>query len=509
VSNLTVAPSPFLTILDDNGDAVNAGLCWTYLAGTVVPQPTYTDSTGTVPNANPIVADAGGRFIAFLPPGSSYDFVFETAPILPDLHGGVIKTVQNVQSVPSAAGNTEVPGTAGEVLSPLYPVYLSDGSGGKVAGQFYVADATNPYSSTLPQVGMVPSQILAGASGTIRYAGQITGLTGLVVGTKYYIAVGGGLTATAPVNAREIGVADSPSSILLSVVRSVPIIDPSINGFRLTLTTAVPVTTADVLAATTIYCTPYKGNGIVLFDAAGIPTVYTSGEFSIAVPASTSQMYDVFCINNAGALALELLAWTNDTTRATALVRTTTGVLTKSGDLTRRYLGSCRTTAVNGQTEDSAVKRYQWNYYHRARRQVRRFDATSTWNYTTATIRQAHADAANQIDLVQGLAESLLDLTLAVWGYNSAGALYIGAGIGEDSTTTFSSNATGTPTWQVLAALATAQLPIVTRLVVIPAVGRHFYSHNEYSQANGTTTWTETDPLALGARGGLGGWWES
>src|SRR5665213_2163919 len=40
----------------------------------------------------------------------------------------------------------------------------------------------------------------------------------------------------------------------------------SICDGRLTLTSGVPVTTADVASATTVYFTPYKGNKIALFD---------------------------------------------------------------------------------------------------------------------------------------------------------------------------------------------------------------------------------------------------
>jgi hypothetical protein len=62
--------------------------------------------------------------------------------------------------------------------------------------------------------------------------------------------------------------------------------------------------------------------------------------------------YDVLGYNNSGTLALDLVAWTNGTTRATALARQD-GVLVKSGATTRRYLGTLRTTGTTGQTEFS------------------------------------------------------------------------------------------------------------------------------------------------------------
>lgn len=54
--------APYNQFLDNNGTPLAGGLVHTYVAGTVnTPQITYTDSTGTIAAANPIVLDAGGR----------------------------------------------------------------------------------------------------------------------------------------------------------------------------------------------------------------------------------------------------------------------------------------------------------------------------------------------------------------------------------------------------------------------------------------------------------------
>lgn len=66
------------------------------------------------------------------------------------------------------------------------------------------------------------------------------------------------------------------------------------NGFRLTLTTATPVTTSDVTAATTIYLTPYLSNEIAIYGGASW-AIYTSAEVSIALGTLTSgKNYDIF-----------------------------------------------------------------------------------------------------------------------------------------------------------------------------------------------------------------------
>ena len=49
---------------------------FTYVANTSTPQPTWTDSTQTVQNANPIIADANGVMQLWIDPSLSYKFIF-------------------------------------------------------------------------------------------------------------------------------------------------------------------------------------------------------------------------------------------------------------------------------------------------------------------------------------------------------------------------------------------------------------------------------------------------
>lgn len=250
------------------------------------------------------------------------------------------------------------------------------------------------------------------------------------------------------------------------------------NDFRLTLESGVPVSATDQTAKGTLYLTPYKGNRLDLYDAAGLPTTIVSAQVSIAVPATTSQLYDVFAYSNAGVVTLELLAWTNDTTRATAITQATTGAWTKTGDLTRRYLGSFRTTTVAGQTEDSVTKRYVWNCYNRVPRPLQRFETTASWAYN-GVVRQANGAAANQVDLVVGVAEAQLSLFLQAAAVATAAGTIMSAGIGEDSTTVYTVAAI---TSQTVAGVGVQNVSCV--LTKVPAVGRHFYAWNEFASAS-------------------------
>lgn len=463
-----------------------------YLAGTTTPVSVYTNVGLSIAHAVPVVADGNGRFAEiFLTPGVSYKLKLTTTA------GVELPTSpwDNVSAVPVSSANLDLTGTAGENITAGQVVYLSDGSASKTAGQWYRADSSTPYSSTVPEIGIAPSAITSATSGTIRIAGQVTGVSGLSIGATYYVSTTGSMTSTAPANRRVLGVADSTTSLVLTPNPSVAPVDVGAVEGRLTLTTATAVTTTDVTAATTLYFTPYLGNRLTLFDGTNW-TMRAFSEISIAVPASTSQMYDVFVYDNAGTTTLELLAWTNDTTRATALT-TQDGVLCKTGALTRRYLGCMRTTTVSAQTEDSIAKRYLWNFYNRAPRVLYRTEATGSWTYTTAIWRQANASAANQLDAVFGINDQPVDVTVLAFIGNGSVGVNVAVSVGLDSTVApYTSAYLGTGT-QTEAGVVVA----IAQALVYPGVGRHVFVWLEYSEATGTSTWRSASTGILGTSG--------
>lgn len=213
------------------------------------------------------------------------------------------------------------------------------------------------------------------------------------------------------------------------------------NG-RLTLESGVPISTSDQTGKTTIYWTPYKGAQIALYSGS-VWEVLSFSETSIALGTLTSgKNYDVFAYNNSGTLALEFSsAWTSDTARADALTLQD-GVYVKSGATTRRYLGTFRTTSTT-ETEDSGGgsttqvggKRFVWNYYNRVPRNISVKDTASTWSYATGTWRQANSAAGNKVEVVVGISENAVDLTLTVGLASiSVSARAAQSGIGLDST---------------------------------------------------------------------------
>jgi hypothetical protein len=70
-----LAPLPIFKAFDNSGAPLAFGYLYTYEAGTTTPQATYTDSTGSAPNQNPIQLNARGETPLWLNPELNYKFL--------------------------------------------------------------------------------------------------------------------------------------------------------------------------------------------------------------------------------------------------------------------------------------------------------------------------------------------------------------------------------------------------------------------------------------------------
>ena len=149
----TVIPSPVFTGLDTNGDPVAGGKLHTYAAGTTTNQATYSDVNLTSANANPVVLDSAGRATLYIPAGARFKYVMKSSTDV------TIWTADNINAVPTSTATLDVTVTAGEALSALEVVYISQGDGGKTAGRAYLTDADQTYSSSAAVLpSMAPPQ---------------------------------------------------------------------------------------------------------------------------------------------------------------------------------------------------------------------------------------------------------------------------------------------------------------------------------------------------------------
>ena len=371
---------------------------------------------------------------------------------------------------------------ASGTLLPSPWQYAYDANGDPVPGakaSFTAAGTSTPINTYADVALTIPN-----ANPVIADSAGIYGPIYLTPGLSYKLT----LTTSADVLIRTQDNIPAPLSSLTTLART--------DG-RLTLLSGTPVPPTDVTAATTVYYTPYVGNQIDLY-AAGVwqPVVFVETALALGTLTATT-CYDVFGYAASGALALEKLAWTTATTRATAVVYQE-GRAIKAGDPTRHYLGTFYPTSTTT-TADSLTKRFLYNGYHRRRRPFLRQEATATWTYTTATIRQANANAANQVECVVGAWESPIHIQLAADARNTNALVSVAVLIGEDATTAGAAE-------QVRHLLSTpaanVTIPMTATLIKLPTIGYHKYTWLEYSEATGTTTWAGAAPA------GMTGWVE-
>lgn len=239
---------------------------------------------------------------------------------------------------------------------------------------------------------------------------------------------------------------------------------------RLTVSSGVPVPTTDI-STSTLYYTPYNGNMISLYDGTSW-SIYSFTERTLALGTLVSgKNYDVFMYNNSGTLTLESLVWTSDTARATALVLTD-GVYLKTGALTRRYLGTFRTTSTTT-TADSVNNRLVWNVNN----QVERVVVQNTYNtyaytghsYTTAAWRSWNNDANQKIGYVVGLDRGI--------------SVGFGCASGGSATSQAAAWDGGTPGYDTVDLISRAGRTYSTRTSVL---GYHYITMMEYGQASST-----------------------
>lgn len=330
----------------------------------------------------------------------------------------------------------------------------------------------------------------------------------LTLGTPLTAANGGTGAATAstgqvlagPANTGSGANYSAPAAAAYSnralVPQDVPLAPQNV---RLYCIAGAPTDAADHLAVTTLEVGPsgLGGNLITLKNTTqSVWQTQTFSEISFSVPATTAQMYDVFAQSATNTtISVSTLAWTNDTTRATALALDN-GSWVLSSDHSKLYIGSFRTGSVSGQTIDSAATRYVVSFYNRLPVSLYATDSTASWSYGTATWRTAdnkgRLDGTSSTSFIS-LGDSVIRSRYTAMGTTSAaGAGPWGGlvGIALDSTTANPNAAAlvayggfnGATTWWG-GNSATAEY------VGVPAAGAHYLCDMEYQFSGGTTSW--------------------
>lgn len=255
---------------------------------------------------------------------------------------------------------------------------------------------------------------------------------------------------------------------------------PAPPQYRLTLSTGVPVMTSSVSAAATLYWTPYNGNVAWVYDGSSSWVAVTPGELSIALSGATaSRPHDVFLDYNGGSPALQLTAWTNDTTRATALT-TQDGRYVKTGATDHLYLGTiyvdgsnqCNFIYGGSAAGGTAGQLDVWNYYNRVLFASTVEDSTSSYAITGAgsdAWQAANGSSTYRNTIIVGVAENAVQTTNSMLCLSATSGSNGWCGVGLDSSTALAdectTGSTG-PTGFILGIIASHNARI--------AAGRHY-----------------------------------
>ena len=162
---------------------------------------------------------------------------------------------------------------------------------------------------------------------------------------------------------------------------------------RLTLLSGVPITATDIVSATTLFLTPFRGNRIALWDG------YHWNSYPLTELQHTNasmgggRNFDIFCEAQGCALALSHgQNWTTPNARAVPL-QYYNGILCQKGTPALRYIGTIRTNAA-GEFTDTARQRFVANWCSHAPRPLELLGA-AYWIYSSQAWQLANAGNAD------------------------------------------------------------------------------------------------------------------
>lgn len=186
--------APYSEFADDDGAPLAGGKVYTYAAGTDTPQDSYTNSTGNIPAANPVVLDSAGRATIWL---SGYYKIVVT-----DANDVIIRTVDNITAVGSSGDMNKSVYDAANIQEQLVGLTAVQTLTNKTITT--KASATGGAGFNIP-AGTAPNSPVSGDEwGTTagRYA-RINGATkqyGFVAAATYTAAVTCGTSGTVTLN---------------------------------------------------------------------------------------------------------------------------------------------------------------------------------------------------------------------------------------------------------------------------------------------------------------------
>lgn len=368
------------------------------------------------------------------------------------------------------------------------------------------SDGNNVYNAVSGAVSF-PLTIPQGGTSAVTAAGARAALGSTATGDAVFIAAS---QATARIALGSTTVGDAVFIAASQAVAQTAIgIDGGAvpPGGRLTLLTGSPVPSTD-RTSTNIYYTPYVSDRVPLYNGtAWISTQFTETVQALAdaskspAAATANNEYDLFVWNDSGTIRCTRgPAWTFFSIRGTGAGTTELELFQgkyvnkndiTNGPLARRglYVGTVR---IDGSTffNDSSFSRFLWNNYNRRSRFLQAVsETTDSWTYSTALYRQANVNTANQLNLVTGLIEDVIEIFAVGASSSTVGgsSTFVRTGIGLNRA---DQNCAGVLAIPACVPDASAgQIASYAQVKIFPTLGYAFFPWLEYMNGGGTATW--------------------
>lgn len=393
--------SPNQQFYNDTGTPYANGKLYFYASTSSTPQDTYSNSTLTIANTNPVILDSAGRAGSVFLANSAYKVT------LTDENDVLVWTED--------------------------PVWSSDYS---TVAMFTVHTGT-------------PNGTVAGTAGT--QGGRPSDTVWDNVNNILYVATTSGNASTT------VWTAVNPSSSAGAIVPPTGRLTPT-SGTPVITTDATAQTAIYYTPYTGTTVPIYTGSTFTQQTFAELTLTLVSAH-------ALNTLYDIFVFNDSGVVTLVTgPAWTSSaagsstrgTGAGTTQISRISGLWVNTVSMTGRnssttysvsanaatYLGTIFIDGTAGQVScyvsvGQNRKFGVWNAYNRKSINLQVADNTVSWSYTTATIRQSNAAAGNKATVMCGLQEELINgnfLQLVnVGGTNTLNLI----GFGIDSTTAF------------------------------------------------------------------------
>lgn len=201
----SILPPGYTQYLDSNGKPLSAGKVYNYIPSTTTPKTTWQDAAETIPNANPVILDAGGR-AKILGDGSYRQIVKDRNNVT--IWDAVTSSTGSGSTSPTATGDGDLVGTIKPWAGMIAPNQYAFAYGQEISRTTYSALYT-AITSTQSVFCNSGSPILNGLSNTTNFWIGMTvevtcvaaGFSTIVSKTSSTVTLAANANATTNINA--------------------------------------------------------------------------------------------------------------------------------------------------------------------------------------------------------------------------------------------------------------------------------------------------------------------